>query len=62
MQFVLNMDVSKWLDSIRGDSSRQSYITSILRKEMALLTNYTKTTEGNNEESDVLDGVTITPP
>lgn len=61
MQFVLNIDVAKWLDSIRGSSSRQSYITSILRKEMALLMNDTQTTEGTNEESNVTYGAALSP-
>ena len=60
MQFTPNVDVAKWLDNMRGNLSRQAYITLILRKEMATM-NETPTTEGINDKTSNIYGATDAP-
>ena len=47
MNYILNLEVAKWLDSVRGNLSQQSYITKLLKEQMQ----HTYHTKGTNEES-----------
>lgn len=48
MQYDLNPDVAIWLDSVRGNMSRQKYITTLLRVAMIETTTTKETSETNN--------------
>ncbi len=55
MKLDLNADVLLWLDSVRGDTSRQKYIVKILRNYMQQ--NETESKKGCNDQN-YTDGVT----
>lgn len=60
MQLNLNRDVAEWLDSVRGCSSRQQYITIILRQHM-LYSQDTETTKGTYETQDTNGAIDALP-
>lgn len=47
----LNQDVTNWLDAIRGDKSRQTMITSMLRKTMQETNQNLKEIKDNDKEN-----------
>lgn len=50
MQYNLNKDVAIWIDAVRGDMSRQQFMTIILRQQMQQ-SYHTATTEETNENT-----------
>jgi predicted transposase YbfD/YdcC len=52
----LNQDVSNWLDNIRGEKSRQTMITAMLRKIMLETNQNLKDIKGNDKEN-ITNGV-----
>jgi hypothetical protein len=50
MQLTLNTDLAVWIDSVRGQQSRQAFITRVLRQQM-VIQQYTSHTKEPHEEN-----------